>query len=913
MPLPAGTELGTHKILTLIGVGGMGEVYQAHDSKLGRDVAIKVLPEQFARDPERLARFQREAKMLASLNHPNIAAIYGLEQSGDTHYLVMELVPGETLRERVAGGRPVPVEEALTIAKQIAEALEAAHGSEKGIIHRDLKPANVKVTPEGRVKVLDFGLAKAFATDTATEDPSNSPTLSMNPTIQGVIMGTAAYMSPEQARGKHVNKSTDIFAFGAVLYELLTGKQAFQGDDVSDILAAVLRAEPDWSLLPEATPLAIRTLLRRCLKKDRHQRLQDATGIRIEIEDVLSGVIAGPAEPAPVARRQRLSAWIASGAAAVLLLALGAVSFVHFRETPPQPQQPMRLSAEIGADASLYTPYGASAILSPDGTRLALVASGADQKRHIYVRSLDQLQATVLSGTENAGDPFFSPDGQWIGFFADGKLKKISVQGGAAVTLCDAPGDRGGSWGEDGTIVFEPNNVSALYKVSAAGGTPQPLTTLDKQAGEVTHRWPQILPGGKAVLFTSSTDVDNYEDAEIVVYSMASGQRKTVQRGGFYARYLPSGHVVYMHEGTLFAVPFDLQRLEVTGQPAPILEGVVTTPGTGGAQFSFSDTGNLVYVAGRGGGQNVSIYWMDHDGKFTPLRETPGNYCNPAFSPDGKRLALEIYDGKRRDIWVYEWERDTLTRLTFAGEANGYPVWTPDGQRIAYSSQEKGGTYNLWWIRADGAGNAQRLAESKNPQDAGSWRPDGKVLAFHQTNPDTGADIMTLPIEGDEKSGWKPGEPKPFVNSAFRELHPAFSPDGRWLAYQSNESGNNEVYVRPFPGPGGKWQVSTGGGLFPKWSRNGKELFYRTEDSKIMVVTYTASGDSFRADKPQLWSPGQFADLGTTGYAFDLHPDGKRFAVLKVPGTEEAAAVNKVIIVQNWFDELKRRLPTGTK
>jgi len=907
MALTTGTRLGTYKVVALIGAGGMGEVYQAHDTKLDRDVAIKVLPEQFARDSERLARFQREAKLLASLNHPNIAAIYGLEQSGSTHYLVMELVPGETLRERTLGERPVPVEEALTIAKQIAEALEAAHNSEKVIIHRDLKPANVKVTPEGRVKVLDFGLAKAFANEATTDDPTNSPTLSMNPTMQGVIMGTAAYMSPEQARGKVVTKATDIFAFGAVLYELLTAKQAFQGEDVPDILAAVVRTEPDWSQLPESTPPAIHTLLRRCLRKDRRQRLQDATGVRIEIEDVLSGAAPGHAAPVTAGRgktRERL-AWASAAATLTLIAVAFAIGFVL---RAPKPPQPMRLSAEIGADASLYITSGTSAILSTDGTQLALVAAGSDQKRRIHVRSLDQLQATALSGTENAVDPFFSPDGQWIGFFADGKLKKISVRGGAAVTLCDAPNDRGGSWGDDGTIAFAPNNTVSLSKVSSAGGTPQPLTTLDTRAGEVTQRWPQVLPGSKAVLFTSNTHLTNYEDAEIVVYSIASGQRKTVQRGGFHARYLPSGHVVYMHEGTLFAVPFDLQRLEVTGQPAPILEGVASAPTSGGAQYSFSDTGNVVYVAGSSAAQNVSIYWMDREGKFTPLRQTPGDYYNPSFSPDGKRLALQMIDATRRDVWVYEWERDTLTRLTFGGEGNGFPLWTPDGQRIVYSSQEKGGSFNLWWIRADGAGDAQRLAQSKNSQYARSWRPDGKVLAFRQLNPDTNLDILTLPIEGDEKSGWKPGEPKPFVNSAFIEVEPAFSPDGRWLAYQSNESGTNELYVRPFPGPGGKWQISTGGGLYPKWSRNGKELFYRTADSRIMVATYTASGDSFRADKPQLWSPGQFTNRGPNVYNFDLHPDGKRFAVLKAPGTEATPAVNKVSFIFNFFDELRSKL-----
>jgi Tol biopolymer transport system component len=908
--LTSGTRLGSYEVTAQIGAGGMGEVYQAHDTKLGRDVAIKVLPEAFAHDAERLSRFQREAKMLAALNHPNIATIYGLEQSGGTSYLVMELVSGETLADRVKREGVVPIEEALTTAKQIAEALEAAH--EKGIIHRDLKPANVKVTPEGKVKVLDFGLAKAFEGETEASDFNNSPTLSHAATMQGVILGTAAYMSPEQAKGKAVDKRTDIFAFGCVLYELLTGKAAFHGDDVSDILGAVLRVEPDWSQLPEATPAAIRILLRRCLRKDKRQRLSDATDVRIEIEDALAAPKdSGATQAAPAAKswRERLAWPVAAGALALIAIAFA----IGFSMRTPKPPQPMRLSAEIGVDASLYTPTGASAILSPDGTRLALVATGSDQKRRIHVRSIDQLHATALSGTENARNPFFSPDSQWIGFFADGKLKKISVQGGAAVTLCDTLNDRGGSWGDDGTIVFTPDNRSALFKVSSAGGIPQPLTTLDKQTDENTQRWPQMLPGSKAVLFTSSNAGGTTAtlNSDIVVYSMATGQRKTLQRGGSYARYLPSGHMVYMQESTLFAVPFDVKRLEATGQAAPIVEGVANSLNTAGAQFSFSDTGNLVYVSGGSAAQNFSIYWMDREGKFTPLRETPGDYLNPAFSPDGKRLALEINDGKRNDIWVYEWDRDTLTRLTFAGDSNTSPAWTPDGRRIAYSSQEKGGVSNLWWIRADGAGDAQRLSESKGQQYAGSWRPDGKVLAFFQNNPGTGYDVMTLPIEGDDKSGWKPGEPKPFANSTFSEIYPAFSPDGRWLAYQSNESGNPEVYVRPFPEPGGKWQVSTGGGYMPKWSRNGKELFYRTvTESKIMAVTYTASSDSFHADKPQLWSPGQFTNRGTASN-FSLHPDGKRFAVLKTPGEEKAAAVNHVNLIVNFFDEVRRKVPIG--
>jgi serine/threonine protein kinase/Tol biopolymer transport system component len=912
MSLTAGTRLGSYEVLAPIGAGGMGEVYRARDAKLGREVAIKVLPEAFAHDPDRLSRFQREAKMLASLNHPNIATIHGLEQSRGTSYLVMELVSGDTLVERVKAGA-LGIEEALKIAVQIAEALEAAH--EKSIIHRDLKPANVKVTPEGKVKVLDFGLAKAYAGDAETYDPTNSPTLSAAATMQGMILGTAAYMSPEQARGKSVDKRTDIWAFGCVLYELLTGKQTFHGEDVTDILAAVVKSEPDWTALPAKIPSTIRTLLSRCLRKDRRQRIPDAGAVRIEIEDwIAAPKDSGATQAAPATRvwSDRL-AWPAA-AVAFALIAIGLAAVLVLRPPKPlQPVQAVRLSADIGADAGLYTAYGPSAILSPDGTRLALVASGADHKQRLYIRSLDQLQATTLSGTENARNPFFSPDGQWIGFFADGKLKKTSVQGGAAVTLCDAPNDRGGSWGGDGTIVFTPDNLGSLSKVSSAGGAPQPLISLDKQAGEISQRWPQVLPGGTAVLFTSNKNGNDFEDAEIVVYSMSSGQRKTVQSSGYYARYLPSGHVVYMHESTLFAVPFDLKQVAVTGQPAPILDGMVTNPSRGAAQISFSETGDLVYVAGRSGGRNVSIYWMDHVGKFTSLRGTPGDYYNPAFSPDGNRLALEISDSRRRDIWVYEGGHDTLTRLTFAGETNTNPVWTPDGQRIAYSSKENGGAYGLWWIRADGAGDAQRLANWKSPQFPASWQPDGKVLAFSQLMPDASLDIMTLSIEGNEKSGWKPGEPRPFLSTPFTEGTPAFSPDGRWLAYRSDESGNNEVYVRPFPGPGGKWQISTGGGLFPKWSHNGKELFYRaTTDGKIMEVTYTVFADSFHADKPQIWSPGQFNDLGAIS-TFDLHPDGKRFAVLKTPGTDQTASLNKVSFIFNFFDELRSKFPSGTK
>jgi eukaryotic-like serine/threonine-protein kinase len=882
----------------------MGEVYRAKDTRLDRTVAIKILPAHLSSDPVRKQRFEREAKTISSLNHPHICVLYDVGHQDGIDYLVMECVEGETLAKRLEKGA-LPLEQVLKYGMQIADALDKAHRS--GVVHRDLKPGNIMLTPTG-AKLLDFGLAKPAAplssAVTLTAATRNSPV-----TEQGTIVGTFQYMSPEQVEGKELDGRSDIFSLGAVLYEMLTGQRAFQGKSQLSVASAILEKEPTpISTIKPMTPPTLDHAIRRCLAKDPDERWQTARDLMLELKWMAeAGSQAGV--PAPVVSHRKVRERLTQMAAAIMTLIALAFAIGFVLRAPKSPQ-PLRLSAEIGADANLFTEYGPSAILAPDGTRLAFVAAGTDQERRIYVRALDQLQATALSGTENARDLFFSPDGQWLGFFAaDGKLKKISIQGGAAVTLCDALSGRGGSWSEDGTIVFAPDFRGPLFKVSSAGGSPQPLTTFDKQMGEVTHRWPEVLPGGKAVLFTSSVDVQNYEDAELVVYSMTSRQRKTVQRGGFYGRYFPGGHVVYVHQGTLFAVPFDLKRLEVTGQPTPILQGVIAAPDTGGAQFSISETGTLVYVPGPSARQYISIFWMDRQGKFTPLREAPGDYASPAFSPDGKRLALDVFDRKRDDIWVYELERDTLTRLTFGGDGSFSPIWTPDGQRITYITGEKGG-FELYWKRADGSGEALRLTADKAVKYPYSWRPDGKVLAFDQLNPDTSWDIMTLAFEGDEKSGWKIGEPKPFLNTPFAERSPAFSPDGRWLAYTSDESRNFEVYVRPFPGPGGRWQISTGGGGYPVWSRNGKELFYRTKDNKIMVTTYVASGGSFHGDKPRLWSPGQFTDVGHP-INFDLHPDGKRFAVLKAPATGETLPVNKVSFIFNFFDELRHKVPTG--
>jgi serine/threonine protein kinase len=858
MAIPAGTRLGTYEVTSHIGSGGMGEVYQARDTKLGRDVAIKVLPEAFAHDPERLSRFQREARLLASLNHPNIATIHGLEDSNGTSYLVMELVPGETLDRRIKRDGAVPVEESLTIAKQIAEALEYAH--DHGVIHRDLKPANVKLTPEGNIKVLDFGLAKAFAGDAASEDIGNSPTLSQAATMQGVILGTAAYMSPEQARGKTVDKRTDICAFGAVLYELLTGKQAFSGEDVTEILAAVVMKEPAFDALPPNTPASIRVLLQRCLRKDKRHRLADATGLRIEIEDV----IAAPTRP--IEQPLRLL---------------------------------MRLDVDLGPDVSLRSVAGADEIISPDGTRIVYVSQG-----RLFTRRLDQPNTTELAGTQGAYATFFSPDGQWVGFFAQEKLKKISVEGGAAITLCDAPNGRGGSWGEDGNIIAALNITGGLSRILSAGGPPTPET--DLQSGEQTHRWPQILPGGKAVLFTAHTALVGFDGATIEVMSLVDHRRKTLVRGGMYGRYLPSGHLVYVNRGTLFAVPFDVDRLEVHGTPAPVLDQIGYSTGTGSAQLDFSQTGMLIYRSGGAGAGLPIVAWLDGAGKAQPLLAKPGLYSNPSLSPDGQRLAVDVVEGSGADIWVYDWQRDTMTRLTFNGSADS-ALWSPDGRYIIFRAVGEG----LSVIRSDGAGKLQPLTQSKNNQFGWSFTPDGKRLAFMEQSSGTAYDLWTVPLESDNV-GLRARKPEVFLQTPANEAFPSFSPDGRWMAHMSDESGTNQVYVRAFPDKGGKWQISNSGGIWPMWSRNGRELFFETLDNYIMAATYVVKGDSFVADKPRLWSEKQLGMARLGKRNVHLAPDGKRVvALMPVETAEGQKAQNHVTFLMNFSDEVRRKVPVG--
>jgi serine/threonine-protein kinase len=904
-------SIAHYRILEKIGQGGMGEVYRASDTRLNRDVAIKVLPEIFANDAERMARFGREAQVLASLNHPHIAAIHGIEESGGRRALVMELVEGETLAERLKRGA-LPLEEALEVARQIAEALEEAH--ERGIIHRDLKPANVKLTPSGSVKLLDFGLAKALEGDPGTSgalDFSQSPTLQGMGTQAGMILGTAAYMSPEQARGHKADRRSDIWSFGALFYELLTGRPAFAGETVSDVLASVLKADPEWSALPAALPAAAGELVRRCLVRDPKQRLQSIGDARIALAESLArpggpGATLPLALPAAVSSRRRALPWVLLAATLTALAATLALR--QGRGAPGEP--PLRLAIAI-SDRSLDLTIGASSVLSPDGTRLAYVA-GDDAGRTLYVRSLDSLDTVQLAtgtvGTNSPYHPFFSPDGEWIGFVTASELRKIPNTGGTAQTLCKVERSRGASWSEDGSIVLAPSPSSGLVRVSAAGGEPTPLTTLDRAKGEITHRWPQALPGGKAVLFTAHRKSRDFNEAALEVVVLASGERKLVLSGGSYGRYARSGHLVYVNGTTLFAVPFDLARLAVTGSPVPILENVATSTAEGGGQFDFSGTGRLAYVTAENTVSEYPAVWVNRKGETTTLLAERGTYGNPRLSPDGRRLALTALREGNWDIWVYDLERGVPTRLTFDEAAETEQIWSPDGRELVYSS-DKSGFDNLHRKRADGSGEAERLTEAEESQWASSWSRSGQI-ALTASAKGAAFDVEVMPSTGEHK-------PEPFLGTPFRETDADFSPDGRWLAYASNESGRLEVYVRPYPAGGGRWQVSDGGGAYPRWSRDGRELFYRT-DTGIMSASVEAAADTLRVGKPRAVLSGAFrggtGGVNAGGFAFadyDVSPDGQRFVMFPAPQGTGQSEHQHVTLVTHWLEELARRVPPG--
>ncbi len=905
MALAAGTRVGPYEIAEQIGAGGMGKVYRARDSKLDRFVAIKILPEAFAQDAERLARFQREAKTLAALNHPNIAIIHGFEDAAGVQALVMELVEGPTLADRIAQGA-IPLDEALPIARQVAEALEAAH--ERGIIHRDLKPANIKVRPDGTVKVLDFGLAKAL-------DPTvgMSPSVTQSPTLTspalmtgaGMLLGTAAYMSPEQARSKPADKRSDIWAFGSVLYEMLTSRRAFDAEEVSDTLAFILTKEPDWSALPANLPSAIRTLLRRCLTKDRKRRLDSAAAAKLEIDDALSMPAADAQVPA-IGPWARTSLWRKTMMAATMAAVALVAGLAGWMLKPAPPRPVTRLTIPL-AETDRFIGGQNWLALSPEGTRLVYAAS--DQ---LYLRPLNQLEATPIVGTDGTGaagprSPSFSPDGQWIVFSQYGQLRKVSINGGAPVTIC-ALGNpttiAGATWTADNAILFG-RGPGGIWRVSADGGTPEQIIKLEN--GQWAHG-PQLLPDGRGVLFTLRPGPGSWDDAQIVVQSLDDGSRRTIISGATDARYLPSGHIVYVHRGTLRAVRFDTSTLTVRGAPVAVIEGVRRiVVGSAWGQFAHSSEGTLAYLPSVAASRRMLV-WVDRQGREEEVKAPPHPYLHPRLSPDGSRLAVDIVaDG--RDVWLWEFSRGTLSPFTFDPTADAQPLWTPDGKRLIFTS-DRTGTTSLFWQAADSSGTPERLTEG-NGRIAYTISPDGRRLVLRATDRTGGSDLAMLDL-GDGSRVPAPSAGEPLLQTPFLEYNAAISPDGRWLAYQSTRSGESEVVVRRFPDvTAGEWPVSTAGGREPVWSRDSRELFYRTPTGAVMGVA-VEPGSVWKASRPtQILESASYGFFrGSFDRTYDVAPDGKRFLMLKnFDGPVQTATGERIVVVQNWFEELRRLVP----
>ena len=900
MPLAGGTRLGPYEITAALGAGGMGEVYRARDAKLGRDVALKVLPPALATDPERIARFGREAKVLASLNHPNIAAIYGFEDSAGVPALVMELIEGQTLAARIASGA-IPPDEALPIARGIAEGLEYAH--ERGIVHRDLKPANVIVTPQGAAKILDFGLAKALAGDVSAADPSTSPTLSHLATQAGIILGTAAYMAPEQAKGKPVDRRVDIWAFGCVLFEMLAGRKAFDGESIAEILAAVVKEQPDWRALPPATPPAISALLLRCLQKDPRQRLRDIGDARIALDEALSPAVPAAAPPGldpprpPAGRRLWRSAlpW-AIAAAAVLAAVLWAQ---HARA--PQPTAPlMRFTLAPPAGAAISTRLGAGAVLSPDGSHMAYVGWDGHVS-HLWVRALAQPHGVQLPGTDGADDPFFSYDGQWLGFFAGGKLKTIAISGGAPVTVCSAPDARGAAWGANGAILFTPTPYSPLDSVPATGGTPRQITRLGAppDPSSRSHRWPDLLPDGTHALFNVvSRAGDPLHHSAIAVVSLATGRYRVLIQDGSYPRYLAPGYIVYVVGADLLAVRFDPSSLRVAGPPITVLRGVMTELYSGGAQFSFSRTGALLYIpaANRPPPRQDRLVWVARDGAVQPLTGASHPYAFPRLLPSGRAVVVNRL-GRHPGIWLYDIGRGTLSPLQLGTGPSG-PILTPEGNSVIYDTM-RNGYEGLVKRRVDGSGRQVSLSSGSQFQIPDSVSPDGQLVFSNITA--TNSTLMAIPLAGG-------GAPQPLLPGPGRRAAAAFSPDGRWIAYVSDESGQSQVYVQASSGRGARWQISADGGAEPLWAHSGRELFYRAGNAMMAAAVRTTP--TFSAAKPVELFAGDFLhwDAAPQGARstdappdYAVSPHDRRFLMVQPVGPAPAPAhAEGPRLILNW-------------
>ena len=880
MSLSPGARLGPYEITGSLGAGGMGEVYRARDTELGREVALKVLPADVQADPDRLARFQREAQLLASLNHPCIAAIHGLERAGGVPALVLELVDGETLADRLVHG-PLPLDDAVSIAKQIADALESAH--DHGIVHRDLKPANVKVRPDGTVKVLDFGLAKAMQPE-ALGRVSSEIAATMSPTMvspamtqAGFIIGTAAYMSPEQAKGRHVDQRSDIWAFGCVLYEMLAGRRAFPGDDVTDTLAAVVLRDPDWNALPATTPASVRRLLNRCLRKDPKRRLHHIADARHELEESTAEPVAAVA-PSATARHphRRLALEIVGAfvlvAAAVWLTMrargdVASTGLVRFSVAPP-------------ATVEVVEQGNPVAQLSPDGQRLVLTYNVNGQGQ-LFTRRLDEDVAKPLPGAEGWG-PFFSPDGKWIAYHTQRSLKKVSVDGGATVTIAENAFP-GGAWTSDDAIIYTPNYASGLWRISSSGGTPTKLTEPNAKDGELGHFWPHMLPDGKHLLFTSFRTPA--EQSRIEVYSLESGTRTVVIDGGFSGQYVSSGHLLFARSTTVMAVRFDPERLTTIGQPVPVIAGVAVTLPNGLAQFSVSTNGTLAYMTQAALASPRRLVWLDRSGKTSPIGDARRRFEDPRISPDGDLVALTIREENDADVWTYDLARGTFSRVTSSPTTQFHAVWTPDSRRLYFVFEEP--VFHVYSHSVDGSATAPtRVLDGPYDMVPQSVSPDGERLVYQRNDPKTQGGIWSLALKGESTS-------RVIVDTAADESLGVVSPDGRWLAYSSDETGRGEIYVQAFPDGGKRTQVSLNGGSEARWSRDSRQLYFR-EVQKMMV----ASLDGGTFGRPAMLFEAPLID-------YDVAPDGRFLGVLR-DATVPQASVN---VVLNWFDELKRLVP----
>jgi len=855
-----------------LGAGGMGEVYRAKDSKLKRDVAIKVLPDAFSRDVERISRFQREAEALASLNHPHIAAIHDIAEFGESRFLVLELVDGETLAQRLTRGA-MPLDQALSVATQIADALEAAH--EKGIIHRDLKPANIKITPDGRVKVLDFGLAKMREAPGQDSNMSNSPTMASTP---GVIMGTAAYMSPEQAKGQEVGRASDVWAFGCVLYEMLAGRPVFAGKTVAEILAEVFKEEPDWRRLPAATPQGIRRLLRRCLQKEEKLRLRDIRDVRIDLEEARSGVYTDAPAVQGMSRRRERIVW-ASALAVITLIAV--VLAFAFRPKPAASEMRVDITAPS-------TTSPASFALSPDGQKIVFSGISEGVSR-LWIRSLDSVSAKPLAGTEEAAFPFWSPDGRSVGFFAGGKLKRVDIDGGATQVLASVAVGRGGTWNRDGVILFAPAaGVTPIFRIAATGGEAVAVTKVDPSKPQI-HYFPQFLPDGRHFIYYVP---GNPDVRGVYIGQLDDPTTRRLFDADAAAVYASTGHLLFVRQGTLFAQSFDTSKLELTGSPFAVAEQVIVEGRPSAPALSASAAGPIGYRSGSAGSGLRQLVWIDRSGKEIERVGPLTTGVNPSISPDLRRVALRrVVDGND-DIWLLDIGRSVLSRFTFDPANDADALWSPDGSRIVFSSSRKG-AYDLYVKPTTGAGTEEVLVASSQNKVATDWSSDGHLILYRSNDPKTSYDIWALSIDGDRK-------PFPVVQTNFDERDAQFSPDGKWVAYQSNESGRFEIYIQPLTASSAKVQVSTNGGAQVRWRHDGKELFYVALDGRLTAVPimFSSNGQAAEAGKPVPLFATHIggAVQSPLKHQYVVSPDGQRFLMSTV--SEESTA--PITLILNW-------------